>query len=105
MTRIVRFEQTETEFVFTCEMENQAKKLFKVDRESLSVSSAQLFEAMFSDLNRAPSFEFVEPEENLEKRAKLVYLTVKQIVEKAAEGIEQEWFEAVEEPDTTTESQ
>ena len=60
---------------------------------------------MFSDLNRAPSFEFVEPEENLEKRAKLVYLTVKQIVEKAAEGIEQEWFEAVEEPDTTTESQ
>lgn len=105
MTRTVSFEEAENEYVFTCEMENQAKSMFKVDRESLSVSSAQLFKAMFSDLNQAPSFEFAEPEENLDKQAKLVYQTVKQIIEKASEGIKPEWFETANELDASTQSQ
>ena len=51
---------------------------------------------MFSDLNQAPSFEFIEPA-NLEKTSKHVFQTVTQIVEKASEGIKQEWFDQSEE--------
>ncbi|MGO5316925.1 hypothetical protein ACTQZK_07305 [Paraeggerthella sp. LCP19S3_G8] len=96
MTRTVSFEETADEFVFICTIENQTKKVFKVNKETLSVSANQLFESMFSDLNQAPSFEFIEPA-NLEKTSKHVFQTVKQIVEKASEGIKQEWFDQSEE--------
>ena len=96
MTRTVSFEETADEFVFICTIENQTKKVFKVNKETLSVSANQLFESMFSDLNQAPSFEFIEPA-NLEKTSNHVFQTVKQIVEKASEGIKQEWFDQSEE--------
>lgn len=96
MTRTVSFEETADGFVFTSTIENQTKKVFKVNKETLSVSANQLFESMFSDLNQAPSFEFIEPS-NLEKTSKHVFQTVKQIVEKASEGIKQEWFDQSEE--------
>lgn len=101
MKRQVSFEETAEAYRFT--LVDDESKAFEISKDTLEFNSKVFYETFFKGLDKAPDYELIEPDTELEKTSKHVYSTVSSIFQSTCSKIDPTWFS--DKPDNATESE
>lgn len=90
MRRIVEFNDLDTEYVF---FENE-KNVFEISKTELQFDAKKFYQAFFSNGKDFTEIELREPE-NMDKKAKHVYSTVKLLLSEICDRLSEEFKDEV----------
>lgn len=101
MKRQVSFEETAEAYRFA--LVDDELKAFEILKDTLEFNSRLFYETFFKGLDKAPDYELIEPDTELEKSSKHVYSTVSSIFQSTCSKIDPTWFS--DKPGNATESE